>query len=197
MESKYLNTLASTFHSFKKRLWVIYRIPIFFSAAICISCITLLTGCEYDSRSSSRKENKEYLAAVYLLATKPADSVSSCENSQKKALSCASRASSTVIYISALQTTYSITVRQPQSEKEICSELVNNPRYPNPSNTTVTWSTGAKNCIFDCSARYWDKKESEGKCNQSDYTSILDPSSDSTYKDCQNKCMTQGTVVWY
>ncbi len=152
------------------------------------------SGC--DSRSD--RVDMEELKVFVLLLTKPTNLTLECYNSQVNAFQCANNtglAGATEIYVSAMESAYSITVASPRDEAALCDSQTLSPEFPVPGSDNSNFSTGAKACFYECSGDYWSRMQIAGKCTAADYTSILS-STDEDYTTCLEECLGVGTVLF-
>ena len=153
-----------------------------------------LLNCRLDTATKEPSSEEQQLE--YLLLMRQSSPVASCQVAMTTALECANTAGGSTfqtVFTTILETTYSISIPSPKAAADICDVLPNATTYPNPLDTSRTYTTGAKICFFDCEKAYWLRQTSGGTCTSSGFTS-LGSSSDSQYRSCTEACLTRGTV---
>lgn len=155
----------------------------------------------WDSVDHKKDAELEQQKLVYLSLILTRNAVDHCVQAETAALSCSSAAGLSATYVSTLQTAYSIT-NSTQTASAICSQLPSSVLFSTSSET-------AKNCHFDCNKAYFERVQSEGRCNASQFPTALTnyagclpivwvtscASKDAGLHSCLTSCFKTGTVV--
>lgn len=155
----------------------------------------------WDSADQKKESELENQRLTYLALILTRNSTDHCVQAETAALSCSSSAGLTGTYVTTLQTAYSIT-NSTQTAAAICAQLPSSPLFSGSSES-------AKNCHFDCNKAYFERIQSEGRCNSTQYATALTAytrclpilwvstcaANDATLNTCLSNCFKTGTVI--
>jgi len=170
------------------------RIAVLFLCGILLG----VSGCDDNKKNQRDLEEQRQL---FIMLNAPPNALAACEASVSSALNCADAAGGGGTggvayqsgYVDALERIYQLSVPAPRGAAEVCSVLAHSPRYPDPTNQDVLYSTGARVCFFSCEQGFWERNEQNGRCTGSGFF-LLSPADDEDYKTCLEDCLARGTI---